>query len=176
MSKKSGHHTTRVVLKLPYKVADFIIRAQGIHDAMAANSGTLPKPSPALPVLQAHIDDLITKQAAAKTRVAGAVEDRDAVLKLVALDLGSERGYVEQLVNADPGNGDVIAQDAAMTLRKVPSVNKSALAAKPGPASGMVHVVAKAVKGARANDWQYSVDGGKTWIDVVPTTRADRMF
>ncbi len=93
MSKKSGHHTTRVVLKLPYKVADFIVRAQGIHDAMTANVGTLPKPSPALGVLQTHIDDLMTKQAAAKTRAAGAVEDRDAALRRVALDLASERGY-----------------------------------------------------------------------------------
>jgi hypothetical protein len=33
-------------------------------------------------------------------------------------------------------------------------------------------VIAKATKGAKANEWQYSLDGGKTWIDLPPTTKA----
>jgi len=35
-----------------------------------------------------------------------------------------------------------------------------------------VHVVAKATKGAKLNDWQYSVDGGKTWVSIPSTTKA----
>ena len=171
MANKASR-TIRVALKLPVKVADFIVRAQTIHDTMAANSTTLPSPSPALPVLATHIANLVTKEAAAKLRTAGAVADRDAAKKAVSDDLSSERAYVEQLVNADPANGATIAQDAAMQLRKVPSRNKPDLALKRGAVSGTVHAVAKATKGARANDWQYSLDGGKTWVDVPPTTKA----
>lgn len=38
--------------------------------------------------------------------------------------------------------------------------------------SGVVLVTAARVKGARANHWQYSTDGGKSWVDVPPTTKA----
>jgi hypothetical protein len=80
---------------------------------------------------------------------------------------------VEQLVNADSANGATIAQDAGMQLRKVPTRNKPLLALNKGATTGTVHVVAKATKGAKANEWQYSLDGGKTWIDMTPTTKAN---
>jgi hypothetical protein len=172
MAKKASNRTILVALLLPEKVSDFIVRAQSIHDTMAANTGTLPSPSPALTTLASHISDLASKEAAAQARTAGAVADRDAARKVVADDLNSERAYVEQLVNADPTNGAIIAQDAGMTLRKVPSRNKPDLAANKGAVSGSVHAVAKATIGARANEWQYSLDGGKTWIDLPPTTKA----
>jgi len=43
---------------------------------------------------------------------------------------------------------------------------------KLGTVTGTVEVVAKATKGAKMNDWQYSTDGGKTWIDAPPTSKA----
>lgn len=121
---------------VPEKVSDFIVRAQSIHGTMAANTGTLPSPSPALTTLASHISDLASKEAAAQARTVGAVADRDAARKVVADDLNNERAYVEQLVNADPTNGAIIAQDAGMTLRKVPSRNKPDLAANKGAVSG----------------------------------------
>jgi hypothetical protein len=164
--------TIRVILKMPVKVADYIVRAQTIHDSMAANSKTFPSPSPALTVLAADIANLVTKEAAAKLRGSGAVADRDAAKKVVSDDLSNERAYVEQLVNADPTNAAIIAQDAGMQLRKVPTRNKPDLALSKGLVSGTVKAVAKATKGAKANEWQYSLDGGKTWIDLPPTTKA----
>ena len=59
-----------------------------------------------------------------------------------------------------------------MSLRPVPNHGKPPLAAKPGKVSGEVHLVAKAVKGAKGNQWQYSTDGGKTWVDLPQTTKA----
>jgi hypothetical protein len=171
MANKSSR-TIRVILKMPIKVADFIVRAQTIHDTMAANPKTFPSPSPALTVLAADIADLVTKEASARARTVGAVADRDAARKAVSDDLSGEQAYVEQLVNADPANGAIIAQDAGMQLRKVLSRNKPDLALKKGAVSGAVRVFAKATKGARANEWQQSLDGGKTWIDLPPTTKA----
>ncbi len=173
MTTSKASRTIRVVLKLPETVANFIVRAQTIHDTMAANTKTLPAPSPALTVLAADIASLITKEAAAKARTVGAVADRDAAKKVVSDDLSSEQAYVEQLVNADPANGATIAQDAGMQLRKVPTRNKPLLALNKGATTGTVKAVAKATKGAKANEWQYSLDGGKTWIDVPPTTKAN---
>ncbi len=164
--------TIRVVLKLPEKVADFIVRAQTIHDAMAANSGSLPSPTPTLSVLASHIADLMTKEAGVKVRTLGAAADRDAAKKAVSDDLNCERAYVEQLVNADPASAAIIAHDAAMTVRTQAPRNKPLLAIRRGAVSGTVQAVAKAAKGAKANVWQYSIDGGKTWIDLHPTTGA----
>jgi hypothetical protein len=39
-----------------------------------------------------------------------------------------------------------------------------------------VHVIAKATKGAKAHDWQFSTDGGKTWIDASPTTKSSTVI
>jgi hypothetical protein len=144
MANKSSR-TIRVVLKMPLTVADFIVRAQTIHDTMAANPKTFPTPSPALTVLAADIADLITKEAS-KARTVGAVADRDAAKKVVSDDLCSEQAYVTQLVNADPANGAIIAQDAGMQLRKVSSRNKPDLALKKGAVSGAVQAIAKATK------------------------------
>src|ERR1700686_2001232 len=116
MPKKNPVHTIRLTLKLPRKIADFIVKATTVHDTMAANPATIPAPNPAFTVLKAHTDTLVTKEALAKTRAAGAVADRDAAMKIVADDLNTEHSYVEVLANADPGNAATIAGDAGMAL------------------------------------------------------------
>jgi hypothetical protein len=172
MTTKVTTYTIHVVLKMPKRIGDFIIAAQKIHDTMAANATTIKAPSPLLAVLQTDIDTLVTKQALATTRAAGAVADRDAARKVVNDDLNRERAYVETLVNADPTNAATLAGDAGMTIRKAGARNKPLLAAKHGATAGQVHVVAKATKGARLNSWQYSADGGKTWVEVPNTSTA----
>ena len=123
-------------------------------------------------MLASHIADLITKEAGVKVRTLGAAADRDAAKKAVSDDLNRERAYVEELVNADPANAAIIAHDAAMTLRTQAPRSKPLLAIKRGAVSGTVQAVAKAAKGARANHWQLSTDGGKTWVELEPTTGA----
>ena len=164
--------TVNVVLKAPTRMADFLVFVQKVHDQMAVNAKSLPSPNPTLVVFQGQIDDLTTKEALAKTRANGAVGDRDQSRAVVKASLASERAYVEGLCNADAGNALVLAQDAGMSLRVSSPRNKPPLAVKAGTVSGTVQIVAKATKGAKTNLWQYSLDGGKTWIDLPPTTRA----
>ena len=95
--------------------------------------------------------------------------------KVVVADAGQLHGYVQQIVNASPENAEAIAAQAAMTLRKKGSKSKPTLAVKQ-TVSGTVTVVAKATKGARINEWQYSTDGGKTWKDLPPTTKAKTLI
>lgn len=173
MAKQASTRKIAVTLGLPRRVADLIVRAQAVHDTMAANTKSLPSPSPALPVLQASIDALTAKEAAAKTRVAGAVDDRNAAEKVLRVDLNNERAYVESVVNADPTNAAQLAGDAGMTLRAPNVRSKAPLTVKAGKVSGEVHLVAKATKGATANDWQYSTDGGKTWLPLPSTSQAE---
>ena len=59
-----------------------------------------------------------------------------------------------------------------MTLRKVTSRNKPDLATKPGAVTGSVNLTAKATARANANEWQYSLDGGKTSMNLPTTTRS----
>ena len=141
---------------------------------MAANSGTLPTPDPALPKLQTAVDDLSSKESLAKTRAEGAVADRDAAREVVeAIDLRSERAYVEKTCNASPANAASIAQDAGMTLRQLPTLAKPPLAAKRGTVSGAVHVVAIGRQGGQRQRVRRSApSGGKTWVDLPVTTRA----
>jgi hypothetical protein len=161
-----------VTLGLPRKIADLLLFAQLVHDTIAANPKSLPSPSPTLAVLQTDIDALGNAEAITKTRVAGAVNDRNLAAKALKIDLNNERAYVELVANADPANATKIAEDAAMKLRKPTVRNKPPLAVKAGATSGSVKVLAKVTKGAKANDWQYSLDGGKTWVDLPSTTKA----
>ena len=164
-------HKIIVVLGLPRPVSAFIIRAGQIHDSFVANTASYPSPPVAMTVFAAHIADLTAKEQAAKARTTGAVADRDASRKQVVVDLGELQGYVSQVVNATPANAAVLAQDAGMSVRKYTHPAKPPLAAKQ-KLSGTVQLVAKATKGAKSNEWQYSTDGGKTWVDLPPTTKA----
>jgi hypothetical protein len=157
-----------IVLNLPRPVAALIVRASNIHDNMALNAKTFPSPAPTLTVFASDLTNLTTLEAAVKNRTKGAAATRNAALKVVMVDIHQLASYVEGLANADPDNAASIAQQAGMAVRKAAVRTKPTLATKQ-TSSGAVHVVAKATKGAKANNWQYSTDGGKTWL-LAPTS------
>lgn len=151
-----------------------VARASEIHDSISANPTTFPTPNPSLAALEAAITALATAETAFKTR-AGTKEARDnARVALVAL-LHGIHAYVQGLASANPAQADVIAKAASMTLRKAPVTHKSDLAVKP-KSEGVVHVAAKALKGAKAHEWQYSTDGGKTWSSAPSTTKSSTLI
>jgi hypothetical protein len=151
-------------------VALLIEHSTTVITTMAANKGTFGTPNPALTTVNAAISTLTGAQSAFKAHTGTRGARDDAWKGLVAL-MQQLRGYVQSVVSANPAQASVIAQDAAMTLRKTPKHHKSDLSVK-AIASGSVKVVAKALKGAKANDFAYSTDGGKTWIGVPTSTRA----
>jgi hypothetical protein len=160
-----------VALHAPSTVAAVLVFSQNVHDKMAASMVLLPTPSPALTVLQTSINTLAAKESLAKGKAPGAVIDRDAALKVLRVALNNERAYVELVVNADPANAALIADAAGMSLRKRPARTKAPLAAKAGVTQGVVHLTALRAPGVKANEWQYSTDAGKTWVDLPSTTR-----
>jgi len=127
-------------------------------------------PNPPLAQVKGHITDLANAETAYKSHL-GTRAPRDDKQQLLVADMKGLHAYVQQLVSADPGQAEIIAQAAAMSLRKKAATHKSDLAVKP-IASGSVSVVAKSVKGARGHEWQMSADGGKTWTDLPATAQS----
>jgi hypothetical protein len=145
-------------------------RATSIVTAMSANSATFKAPTIAFTIVTGHVTNLGLAEAAFKAHT-GTLADRNTQVQLVIADCKQLFAYVQQLVTASPSEASTIAADAAMTLRKAGSHPKSDLKASQ-KVSSIVDVVAKATKGGRSYEWQYSTDGGKTWLGVPPTTKA----
>ena len=170
MSKTLVHKIV-VILGLNAKAGAPVVasRATTIVQAMQA-SKLFPSPTPAYAQALADITALTDAEAAFKSRL-GTKAVRDDKLAQVVADMNQYHAYVQQLANADPTQAQVLVNAATMSLRKAGSHPKSDLAVKQ-KVSGTIKLIAKSVKGARAHNWQYSTDGGKTWIEVPQTTKA----
>jgi len=165
-----GIQTVIVVLGLPVTVGPLILRATTIVDAMAKNPKTFPSPTPPLAKVRTDIAGLATAEAAHKNRM-DTISPRELMRKLVAADMHQLHAYVQTLASASPEQADVIASLAAMTVRKTGARHKADLAVR-ALFSGSVRIIAKAIQGGRAYEWQLSLDGGKTWTSLPPTTKA----
>jgi hypothetical protein len=165
---KTTHNT--VVIKRPKSVVSQIALAQAIASAMANSATTFPTPTPPLAQLNTDIDNVVSAQTLASTKAKGAAAARNDKLAIVVADLEQERGYVQKIVNANPGQAETIAQAAGMALRKVPTRNIPDVSVKPDRVSGSVLLRAKGAKDS-AHEWQYSSDG-KTWTSLPSTMLA----
>ena len=82
------------------------------------------------------------------------------------------RTYVQSTADASPENGPSIIQSAGLALRKTPVKAPRGFVARPGPVSGTAKIVAPAVARRASYEWQYSNDGGKTWLAMPSTLQA----
>jgi hypothetical protein len=79
---------------------------------------------------------------------------------------------VQTVVDANPEIGTSVIESAAIAVRKTAVRKPRVFAAEPGVVSGSAKLVAPSA-GARAfYEWQYSVDGGKTWVAAPGTMQA----
>ena len=163
--------TIVVVLALPGPVAKVIVRVTQILDARVANNTIFVSPPVAFSLAQTHVATLSSAEGLAKERGTAAIQARDAALKLVVEDANQLHGYVQQLANATPDQAATIAASAAMALRK-PGVRPVHDLVVKQTVSGTIKIVAGNVAGARSHEWQYSLDGGKTWLALPPTAQA----
>ena len=79
------------------------------------------------------------------------------------------KGCVQSAADANLDNGVSIINGAGMAVRKTPAGHPHVLAAKPGPVAGSVKLTAPAAARRASHNWQYSTDGGKTWV-AMPST------
>jgi len=90
---------------------------------------------------------------------------------LVAL-LEQVRAYVQSIADATPENGTSIIESAGLAVRKTPTHAARTFTAKAGAVSGTVKLYAASVGHRSAYQWEYSVDGGKTWVQAPVSLQA----
>jgi hypothetical protein len=159
-----------VTLNLPKRIPDLIVYANQVAIAMTGNTSF---PTPLIPVatLQADIAALNNAEQAVLTRAKGAAANRNVKLAVVRSDLEHEKAYVQQIADQNPATAEAVIHSAGMAVKKTTLRNKANLAAKLGPVSGSVHLVAKSAGYRVAYEWQYSLDQ-KTWTSAPTTLQA----
>jgi hypothetical protein len=164
-------HRATVSLNLPAKVADFIAYATGIVHAMT-NNQAFPTPVPALAALSAAVSELQAAETVALTKATGAVAARNDKRAVVVSLLQQLRGYVQAIADATPENGATIIQSAGIAVRKIPTRPPRVFAAKQGTVSGSAKLTATVAARRASYDWEYSTDGGKTWVSAPSSLQA----
>lgn len=170
-TKTTKTHRPLASLKLPKPNPALITYAQGIVKGMTGNA-YFNTPSPPLTALSGAIADLQTAETLALTRAKGtAVARNEKRATLVSL-LQQERSYVQGIADLSPENGGSIIQSAGLAVKKVPTHTPRVFAAKPGAVSGAVKLVAPSAGLRSSYEWEYSTDGGTTWLAMPPTIQA----
>ncbi len=160
-----------VTLSLPKSVPALIVYAQGIVKRMTGNP-SFPNPAPTLAAVSAAAADLQTAEAAALARTKGAAAARDDKRKALVALLQSLRAHIQSAADADEPNGPALIESAGVAVRKAPTRHARVFAAKPGRVSGVATVVAASAGHRASYEWEYSTDGGKTWVAAPPTLQA----
>ena len=165
---KTKNHKTLVALNLPRSLGLFIAFVRAVILAMTGNK-YFPAPSPTLATVDAAVSDLEKAQAAVAARVKGSVEPRDAKRAALAKLVDALGVHVQGVADSDPTNAAAIIQSAGFSTRKFNPHGKAVFAVTEGSASGSVKLVAPAAGHRASYDWQWSVDGGKTW-ELAPSS------
>lgn len=161
----------RAALNRPRRIPEVIVYAQSVAAALKGNAA-LPSPTPPLATFEADLAALEASHVQTLTHAFGTATERDARLAAVNADLDSLRTYVETIANQTAGQAEAVIASAGMSVRRSSAHGKPAFAAKQGPTSGTVRLVAKAPRTRASHDWQQSSDG-VTWVDLARTMRAD---
>ena len=164
-------HRSLVSLSLPKSVPALILYAQGIVTRMTGNL-SFPNPAPTLAAISAAIADLQTAEAAALSRIKGAAAARNEKRKALVALLQQLRAHIQAVADADEPNGPAIIESAGVALRKKPTRRARVFAARQGRISGVATLVAASAGHRASYEWQYSSDGGKTWVTAPVTLQA----
>jgi hypothetical protein len=164
-------HRIIAVLNLPEHVPDQIKYGEAVSAALVSNPW-FPLPDAIITAFDDGLAKYSTTATAAQTRAKGTVAARNAAQVVYIGALHALKGRIQQVADANPEQAETIIKSTTLSVKKTTLRQKQALAAKYGATSGTVHVTAP-VGGARASyDWQYSIDGGKTWVDAPNTLQA----
>jgi hypothetical protein len=171
MSTTKSVHRSLVILALPKKVPALITYAQSVVTAMTGNP-SFPTPAPTLAEATTAINALQTAESAAIARTKGAVTARnDKQAALVAL-MQEMKAYIQKTADADTDNSAAIIQSAGVSVKKTAVRKPRVFTAEQGVVSGTAKLVAASAGHRASYEWEYSVDGGKTWAAALATLQA----
>ena len=173
-------HRLRAVLGLQKEnFPDLLARAKAIYNGLSGNPTLFVTPNPSLATLEARIQAFDQAQQTAGTRAKGAAPARDLKAGELITSLETARAYVQELVDGSPEQASVLIEAAGMTVAQGREYSKPLLQATQRQPQSPVHVIAN-VGALTAHtqrriyfNWQYSGDGGKTWITLPSTPQGD---
>lgn len=156
------------------KINDFINKTKSIVQDIGNNATIFVTPVPTLSSVTGHITALETAQTNVASKVPDAVNARKPKYDAVMTDMRALLMYVQGLADAaaTPDLAVSIITTAGFDVKNTGSFNKPTLTAIFNSDTGKVTLRAKAI-GIRASyNWQYSTDGGTTWIAMPSTLQA----
>jgi len=171
MTTPKGINRAVVTLKLPRPVPALIKYGRAMVTAMT-NNANFTNPEPALASVSAALDELQVAETATQARTRGAAATRNDKRATLVQLLEQVKGYIQKTADANMENGAAIIQSAGVSVKKPAARAPRTFEAKPGPVSGSVKLVAKSAARRASYEWQYSTDGGKTWLSAPVTLQA----
>lgn len=164
------HHPI-AVLVLPRPVPALVTYAQSVVKAMTGNP-SFPSPVPALATVAAAIGALHDAETAALARTKGAVQARNDKRAALVTLLQQLRGYIQTVADADVETADTVIRSAGIAVKRIGARKPRVFGAVEGALSGSAKLVAPSAGRRASYEWQYSIDGGKTWLMAPSTLQA----
>ncbi len=160
-----------VSLHLPASVPALVSTAKAVVQAMTKNP-SFPNPDPGLATVDAAIDVLQTAECGAQARTKGAVANRNEKRKALVTLLEQLKAHIQKVADGNPDTAAAVIQSAGVAVRKTAPRQKQAFLVKAGAVAGTVKVTAQAAARRASYEWEYSLDGGKTWQAMPSTLQA----
>jgi hypothetical protein len=168
MATATKTHRSLASLLLPKKVPALITYAQGIVKSMTGNAA-FATPSPTLASITQAINDLQTAETAVLARTKGAATTRNDKRTALLTLLQELRSYIQVQADASMDTGAAIIESAGIAVKKTAVRAPRVFDAKPGAVSGTVKLVTNSAGHRASYEWEYSTNGGQSWV-TMPTT------
>ncbi len=159
------------VLKLPTHIADQIKLGQALQAALVSNPH-FPLPDPIITAFDHALTKYNAAETVAQTRAKGTIAARNAAKVVYTSAIHALKARVQQIADATPDQAEAIITSTTLAVKKVTPRQKQSFVARYGATSGAVEVIAKAAAPRASYEWQYSIDGGKTWVSTPNTLQS----
>jgi hypothetical protein len=163
-------HRVLAVLNLPPHIPDQLKFGEAVQAALS-NNPHFPLPDPIITSFTNALGNYSTTETASQTRAKGTIAARNAAKVVFTSAIHTLKARVQQVADATPEQAEAIITSTTLAVKKQTPRQKQSFAVRPGATSGAVEVVAKAAAPRASYEWQYSLDGGKTWLFAPATTQ-----
>jgi hypothetical protein len=158
-----------------HKVNDWITNATTFVTAVGADATTFKAPTPPLATVTAAILALQAAQAAVKTSK-NAVPARDEKWDEANTLIHQLVSYVQSVADGAGPQGEAVVAKAQLHAKRAATHGPHTFHVEQGEVSGSVHVYTESVAKRAAYDWEYTLDGGKTFIAAPGTLQANTII
>ncbi len=166
-----------IALLLPNNVAALILYGRQVWSSVSLNAGLFASPNPTVASATANLDALQAAEALVPHGGPPAVAARNLKQAAVESDFKVFKAYLAALCVANPGQAEAMITAATLHQGKVTRPQKPFLAAKMGKIPNQIVLRAKAVaKRSVSYCWQFSLNGGQSWVTIGTTTEANTSF